>query len=323
VIPSYNGSTFLREAVESVFAQTCLPREILVVDDASTDGTPELVASLAQHAPVPLRLLRLSQNSGGPARPMNIGIAEATGEFIAVLDQDDVFVPTKLEVQSEILIRQPELAFVFSLSASYANPQQVMQPPEVVRDLEQFPREHGRYHRLSGPRALQLYLQYGNCATGYPGFLFRRQDWKRKGGVDESLRIGSDYDLACWLTTQGSVAFLPEVGYLCRRHGQNLTKRSFLASHREWVAVKLRYLPQLPQALADADLRQLLRRQALGLAYHLRNAGQYWEALRYLYSAQRRCGWDKRMASAFAKLVPHWLYVQSLKCCACYRPGTP
>src|SRR5436309_2618216 len=97
IIPTYNGTAFVRGALESVWAQTMPPLEILVVDDASTDGTPSFVASLIAESPVPLRCLQLAQNSGGPARPMNLGIAQARGEFIAILDQDDIWLPHKLQ----------------------------------------------------------------------------------------------------------------------------------------------------------------------------------------------------------------------------------
>jgi len=96
VIPTYNGAAFIESALRSVYAQTLLPTEIIVVDDASTDDTPEVVASLVQHSAVPLRLIRRTLNSGGPAIPLNAAIAEAQGELITILDQDDVFLPRRL-----------------------------------------------------------------------------------------------------------------------------------------------------------------------------------------------------------------------------------
>ncbi len=310
VIPTYNSGSYLREAVESAFAQTLPPRELLVVDDASTDGTPDLVTALARQAPVPMRLIQLPHNSGGPAGPMNRGITEASGEFIAVLDHDDVFTPTKLEVQSRLLAERADLSVVFGLSASYSHPDQLMQSAEMVRDWSRFPKEDGDYHRLPSEQALRLLIQYGNCANGYPGFLFRREDWERKGTLDASFRIGSDYEFVCWLASQGTVGFVPHISYLCRKHGQNLCTRNLLASHHEWVAIKLRYLAQLSPASVDADLRRIVREQLFVLAYHLRNAGSYQAALRYHWLSLQRCGWDRQTLFALAKLLPHWLRVK-------------
>ena len=122
VIPSYNGILFISEAIGSVFDQTRPPREIIVVDDASTDGTADLVASIACQAPLRIQLVRLSTNSGGPAHPMNVGIGVATGRYIAILDQDDRFTPERLAELREVFRRfddQIALAISNSLITSH------------------------------------------------------------------------------------------------------------------------------------------------------------------------------------------------------------
>ena len=96
IIPAFNGAAFIGQALKSIFAQTLAPLEIVVVDDASRDGTLDIVSTLAPCSPVPLKVIQLFRNSGGPARPMNIGIAAAAGEFFSVLDQDDLYVPDTL-----------------------------------------------------------------------------------------------------------------------------------------------------------------------------------------------------------------------------------
>ncbi len=113
VIPAYNGAPFIADAMRSVYFQTCLPREIIVVDDASTDRTILRVEQEVTRAPVPVRLIRLPRNSGGPAHPMNVGIQAARSPVIAVLDQDDVFLPQKIAGQVAVLTANPDVAFVF------------------------------------------------------------------------------------------------------------------------------------------------------------------------------------------------------------------
>src|SRR5262249_31104546 len=73
IIPTYNGSAFLLDCLSSVFRQTQPPDEIIVVDDCSKDGTASMVAALARDSPVPLRVIPLVRNSGGPSRPLNVG----------------------------------------------------------------------------------------------------------------------------------------------------------------------------------------------------------------------------------------------------------
>jgi glycosyltransferase involved in cell wall biosynthesis len=86
VTPVYNGEAFLRETLESIFAQDYEPFEVIVVDDGSTDGS----AAIARSYPA-ARYIR--QHNQGPAAARNAGIAAARGEFLAFVDADDVALP--------------------------------------------------------------------------------------------------------------------------------------------------------------------------------------------------------------------------------------
>jgi glycosyltransferase involved in cell wall biosynthesis len=101
VIPVYNGTNFLAEAVESVFKQTYDPIELIVVDDGSTDGTWDLIQSFGD------RVLGIRKDNGGVATALNQGIREASGRFIAWLSHDDLFLPDKLARQVEFLNQTP------------------------------------------------------------------------------------------------------------------------------------------------------------------------------------------------------------------------
>ncbi len=93
LIPAYNAAAYVGRAIESALAQTYPPLEILVIDDGSTDPTAEVVARY----PAPVRLLR--QPNGGPAAARNHGAREAKGEWLSLLDADDLWLPQKLETQ--------------------------------------------------------------------------------------------------------------------------------------------------------------------------------------------------------------------------------
>src|SRR5690349_21534538 len=108
VIPVFNGEPFVAKAVESVRAQTMNDVEIIVVDDGSTDGTQAVLAKLER-----THLIRwYQQDHGGPARSRNRGIESARGEFIALLDCDDVWLPDKLAAQLSIMRGDPEVGLV-------------------------------------------------------------------------------------------------------------------------------------------------------------------------------------------------------------------
>src|SRR5664280_1650862 len=108
VIPTYNRLAYLREALDSVLAQTRAADEILVVDDGSTDGTEAAISAL----PAPVRYLR--QQNAGPAAARNHGLREAKGDWIAFLDSDDLWVPEKLEAQMDFLERNPAVELLFA-----------------------------------------------------------------------------------------------------------------------------------------------------------------------------------------------------------------
>lgn len=108
VIPVFNGASFVAEAVASVRTQTVKDVEIIVVDDGSTDGTQAVLTKLQRTAGITW----IQQDHGGPARSRNRGIEAAHGQYVALLDCDDVWLPEKLEAQMEIMRRQPEVGVV-------------------------------------------------------------------------------------------------------------------------------------------------------------------------------------------------------------------
>ncbi len=94
IIAAYNCETFLGRAIASVTAQTLPPKEILIVDDCSTDSTREVIQAAAETDPR-VRMIALPRN-GGPSAARNAGLDEAEGDWIAVLDADDAFAPERL-----------------------------------------------------------------------------------------------------------------------------------------------------------------------------------------------------------------------------------
>ena len=100
IIPAYNASGIIERAVRSAAAQTFPPREILVIDDCSTDSTVEVVKALARDIPS-IRLLSTSANSG-PSAARNVGLRAAQGDWIALLDSDDAWKPGRLRRLSEV-----------------------------------------------------------------------------------------------------------------------------------------------------------------------------------------------------------------------------
>jgi glycosyltransferase involved in cell wall biosynthesis len=181
VIPLYNGAAFIEEALRSVFAQTLPPAEIIVVDDGSTDDGPAIVERLA--AEHPLRLLR--KPNGGQSSARNFGIAQAHGELVALLDQDDIWYPDHLERLAGPFLqpRTTELGWV------YSNLDEIdLDGNVVIRScLSARPTQHPKRGLLSCLLDDMFILPSAS--------LFSRRAFDAAGGFDERLSGYEDDDL--------------------------------------------------------------------------------------------------------------------------------
>ncbi len=115
LIPAYNGAPWLRACLESVLAQTYPAHEIIVVDDGSTDDTREVLRSFARH------ITLLEQRRGGIGAARNRAVAQATGDLLAFLDQDDLWRRDKLEKQVDYAVAHPEVAVIYADAEEFSD----------------------------------------------------------------------------------------------------------------------------------------------------------------------------------------------------------
>ena len=306
IMPTYRGAAYVGPALQSIFQQTLPPLEIIVIDDASPDGTADEAARVLADATVPTKLLRLPKNSGGPARPINEGIAVARGEFIAILDQDDVLTPDKLRDQVTALSSKPECSFAFGQCCLLGQPDVILDVEVLETLVHEFGQLEEGVYRLNGQRLLQRFLLEGHCVIGFPGFLFRRAGWLSRGGINERLRIAGDYDFLCWLCNQGDALYVPRIHYHRRLHGDNLTTEN-VAMRVEMARVRGLHAKANAVLAHDRVFQEQLQERFLAAAYILRNGGHYRDAFAVLSIGAGVWGWRLGLVAAAAKLVPHWL----------------
>lgn len=229
VLPTHNRAAFLERAIRSVLEQTEKNIELIVVDDASTDGTAELLNQLVRSDPR-IRMLRNSESlGGGGAR--NAGIAASSGEWIAFLDDDDEWVATKLRLQLDKL-RAYSSAVACSCSFerhfSYRASKTVRLPENVA--LHQLLRE--------------------SVLGGASMCLCSREVLLRIGGFDSKFKSGQDWDLWVRLRQEGEIVVCNEVLVNYQDHdGQRITNnmysqhlgaRRFYFKHRHQMDLSLR-----------------------------------------------------------------------------------
>lgn len=113
IVPCYNSAKYIEDTIKSVLTQTYSNWEMIIVDDCSTDGSSEIISKYMAVEPR-LKYIKLSSPSGSPTTPRNTAIGVATGRFIAFLDSDDLWLPTKLHNQIIFFESNSDAAIVFS-----------------------------------------------------------------------------------------------------------------------------------------------------------------------------------------------------------------
>lgn len=305
VIPTYNGARFLRDAVESVFSQTRLPDELIVVDDCSTDDTVTLAESMGARAPLPMRVIRLERNSGGPARPINVGVAATHSELIGVLDQDDRYTPSAMASAVAALTSAPECTVACHWAADFDKPEKgPKQTEEFRRALCAEGTWRGGFYEIPGPIMLARFFSHYMFLYGFPGFVFRRACWEQMGRVDEKLGIASDVKTLGWLFQHGAAAVTPEVGYLRRLHDNNITTDVPRTCY-EFSLLLIDFLRTAECLQGKTAPHSQAKNVVRGAAHLLRHNQHYPEAVR-LYRSLRLLGDSRGMVlSAIAKVYAH------------------
>ena len=183
IISFLNAQKFLGEAIESVFAQTFRSWELLLVDDGSTDASSGLALQYVKQHPRRLRYFdhEAHGNLGLPAS-RNLGLREAKGEYVALLDADDVWLPHKLDEQSHLLDSHPEVAMVYGSSKYWCS--WTGKPEDRAKDFLQPP--NVSLNVVHDPPSLLRLLLLGIAAWPCPSdLLFRRDAIQRLDGFEE------------------------------------------------------------------------------------------------------------------------------------------
>jgi glycosyltransferase involved in cell wall biosynthesis len=218
IIPTHNRSDLLPKAICSVLRQTYTNLECIVVDDASTDDTERVVQQLADERLVYLR----HETNQGASATRNTGIAHAKGDFIAFLDDDDEWLPTKLEKQVPHIQSLPASVGMVYCWMDYYDDQGRL----VIE-------HHPTYRGYVFPYVLDQ-QRIGGCPT----LLVRRPVIEKVGSFDESLPRGNDGDFIRRVCLKYEVDFIPEVLVKVRvGHGhERITSK--LDTDGVWYAIK-------------------------------------------------------------------------------------
>ncbi|NVN92407.1 MAG: glycosyltransferase [Desulfuromonadales bacterium] len=203
VIPTYNGSKFLTQTIESVLNQSYKDFEIIVVDDGSTEDIEQLLKPYGEY----LRYLRI-ENSG-PAAARNTGIRLSNGEFVALLDHDDIWAPENLRVKVELLHKNPECAMVYSY-------------PTLIDAIGNVIPQESPSAFPSGS-VFEDFLISNRIIT-FSCTLIRKSIFDSVGLLDDRREITccDDYDMWLRIADVSTIVFSTDQSVCYRIHGDNL-----------------------------------------------------------------------------------------------------
>ncbi len=224
IIPTWNRSGYLARALESVFAQSISPHEVIVVDDGSTDDTREIIQQQFSN------VRYLYQENRGVSSARNTGIRAAGGDWIALLDSDDCWLPNKLEHQQQLLRDNPDAKICHSDEIWIRNGKRINPM-----------KKHAKRGGYIFKHCLPL------CAISPSSAIIRRDLFDEIGLFDESLPACEDYDL--WLRLCAAYPVLYADEALLIKHGGHADQ----LSRRYWGMDRFR-IQALEKIVASSTL---------------------------------------------------------------------
>ena len=196
VLPVYNGAKYLGQAIESCLNQTHRNIELIIVDDCSTDETPDIVRS---HNDQRIRYVRNKKNQRLP-RSLNIGFALATGEYLTWTSDDNEFLPEAVAVMLDFLIKNKDIDFVYADNLS-----KFLDTGETKK------------RNISTPENIQERNCIGAC------YLYTRKVYETVGGFNPDYELVEDYEYWVRVWQKFRMHYLPQVLYIYGEHSKSLT----------------------------------------------------------------------------------------------------
>lgn len=284
IIPVYNGARFIREALESVCNQTYLPVEIVVADDCSIDNTCEVVAEFARTTPVPITLFSMQKNTGGPYGPAREAFHRTTGEYLVVLDADDLFDPDafatyiamyEADPTANVGLAATDLMMFEDGTGRTVLPSSFARWPSLLESVLADPSPTGVL--LTREQAYRA-VAFG-FAIPFRG-LIARAAWEAIGGPDPHYFHTGDCDFTWRLVSKTNyrVRLLNRPLNRVRASPGSMSANRLISS-RQLIDLYRDMLLDIDDQEIRADIRRRLRDALFDLAYHSYKKRKFWSVL--------------------------------------------
>lgn len=288
VIPSYNRSGMVKQAVEAVLGQTCKDFEIIVVDDGSTDDTYNVLAKFDGS------ILYHHQANAGVAAARNRGVALSNGQYICYLDSDDLWLPHKLQTVATVVRQFPDSAFLFS---DFRKHNINLDEPYELSNTDMFPflRQYGgkigdQCYWFSGIGKLEFLLRGYPL---YPSTFVVRRDVHEQFLWDPGILKSEDFNFVLRMSKNFDFLYIDQDLATVRVHGDNKSADFMTKNRTNILSMKLyRDLYTKPEEAAVCDYYISMRQWLDGRSYI--SQGLYWHGLSLiLNSLGYRQNWQR------------------------------
>ena len=292
IIPNYNHVAFLRERIDSVLQQTYQDFDVVILDDASTDGSRQFLETFAHHPR--MTLCFNDQNSGSTFRQWNKGIALARGKYVWIAESDDAADHRFLERLVPILEGDSRVVLVKCRSQKVDEEGRCL--PGAVEDPAT--RDWSSSFVIEGREDCRLQLEHGNSISNASAVLFRRRTYMDVGGADESFRMCGDWLLWAKMMMRGDFAYQAEPLNRYRFHAGSVRSQCSTNGIREVEDLKVyRHLLQgltvsraETRCICDKIVKRWIRRARLSSRRGV-SATHRQEAVRLLKDIDRWYAW--------------------------------
>lgn len=263
IIAAHNAEQYLLHAVRSVLKQTFQDWEIIIVDDASSDETGTVINSINDNR---LRVISLPVNVG-PSQARNIGWEHASGEYLAFLDADDVWLPDKLAVQLQVM-SDPDIGMCYCDGLIHQ-----------TATGNKFPISA----RISIPdRCSFIYILREQPSILPSGILIRRDLFAEAGRFDPQIRFMEDWEFCLRAARITKIAFIPQVLFEYRVHSENTSHKTSLKEEHYG-----RILKKLINELDADEMKRLRDRYHSNLGFSWLLNGEKSKARQHFRQCQR------------------------------------
>ena len=189
-MPVYNGARYIAQAIDSVLGQDYDDFELLVVNDGSADSTMEVLEQYSN------KLAVINLPHAGISTARNKAIRSSTGEYVALIDSDDLWESGKLQLQVDYMDRHPDVGLSCTYYCNFTEDKKAA--VSLVKKID-----------MNGNVFRSLFIRGGGMATS--SLLFRRVAFEAVGGFDESLVAAEDFDLNLRISRAYTVGTIPKV----------------------------------------------------------------------------------------------------------------